>query len=173
MASLSSLRIITAIGQLIGTSTSDTASAGNVGEEKVSRITTSTNTGASAAYFDATSLAMSAGTWDVKAAVEFSANTGVFTSVVSDLGISLTTGNSSTGLVTGDTRFMQNSSVPIAFTAFTMWLPTIRVYSDGTNMTVGGQSSAAGTTLYLKARISVFTSGQPQYRAYIQAVRVR
>lgn len=173
MASLSSLKIITAIGQLLGTSTNDTAAAGNVGEELVSRITSTSAAGADATYFVATSLVLTAGCWDVIGSIEYQANGATFSAVNAEVGVSRFSGSTSTGLVRGDTRCVWNSVVPITFSAFTAVLHTVRVYCDGTNLTVGGQAAGVGTTLYLKGRISSFSAGQPDYLANLRAVRVR
>lgn len=139
---------------ILGTTASNNASAGFVGEYASSANSGLTNYPASGAYGDATNITLSAGDWDVTANCVAVANGATVTNCV--LGISTTSGNDSTGLSLGNNR------------------------SDGGPTTVNGGivvpsyriSTSATTTYYLKV-LSAYTGGPPQYAYRISGRRVR
>jgi hypothetical protein len=140
-----------------GTTTNDSASAGWVGEYIESVISTFTNYPTSTQYGDLTSISLTAGDWDVTALIEASENGATITGDFR-VGISTTSGNSGTGLVTGSNHFnmiransTQDSPACIA---------NYRV------------SLSTTTTVYLKYR-AAYSSGTPQAVGRISARRVR
>lgn len=152
---------LTVTGQLIGggTATNDSASAGVIGEFTQSRITSNTNApGATTAWADATSLSLTAGDWDVTGVVFTTLNGATMSGGVL-IGISTTTGNSATGLQTGDN--MAQFPVPSASTGDRSG--TVPAYR---------MSLASTTTVYLKLNVT-YSAGNPQYTCRLSARRVR
>lgn len=141
-----------------GTNTNDSAAAGNIGEVMTGSGTLS-NTGANDVWVDATSLALTAGDWDINFSVFFGRNTATWSRI--SIGVTTTSGNSSTGIVFGQTaadyEYPSSSTTP---EGFTLIVPGYRI------------SIASTTTYYAKVRAN-FSAGQPQYAFRIQARRAR
>lgn len=141
---------------IIGTTTNDAASAGNVGEY-IESIAGGVNSAATGVYDDITSISLTAGDWDVTAFTYWEVNTATWT--VIRCGISSTSGNSGTGLTLGTNEafhsFVANSTVNR-----TLVVPAFRVSLAGT------------TTYYLKGQ-TVFAAGQPIHRGRLSARRIR
>lgn len=162
--------------QLIGhgTSTSDSAATGYIGEYLENPRSSGTNTGASNAYFDGQSITLTAGDWDVSGSINFVAAGATFTSIALEVGISGKTGNDGSGLVitANDSLFAFTSSFTASFSQMTLAAPTVRVKCDGTNLIING-TTTTGLVVYLKGNIGNYTAGQPTYSAFIRARRVR
>lgn len=140
-----------------GTATNDDASAGYVGEEIRSSITTATNFPTSGNYGDLTSISLTAGDWDVTAQILAIQNGSTTTAV--EVGISSTSGNSGTGLVAADNQL--DFTPPNATTNPTVaTIANYRVPVSGT------------TTYYLKYR-ATYSAGNPQARGRLSARRRR
>lgn len=133
--------------------------AGNVGEYLLSQVTSNTNVGgASATYWDATSLSLTAGCWDLVGTIQYAANGGTLLGGI-EAGINITTGNSNTGEV--DTlNWAQSSALPNSTENQTISTPIYRV------------SPTTTTIYYLKGLIN-YTVGTPQYKCTLRALRVR
>lgn len=145
-----------------GTLTNDNALPGMDGEYIQSVVSTAANVGASGTYFDATSISLTAGDWDVTGVGELFENGATFTAVFFDLGISTTSGNSGTGLILGSNSVENNFGVAItAFTDLGLVVPSYRVSLNAT------------TTHYLKMQVGVYTVGTPQYQCRLSARRIR
>ncbi len=143
-----------------GTTTNDNTTAGNVGEYVESNITTLTNYSASGTIFDGTSISLTAGDWDVTAAMNSESN-GTTTVSFYELGISQTTGNSATGMTYGVNRFQCPSGVGITGV------------SDVSGSIASYRQSLSGTTtIYLKLNAS-FSGGTPRFRCTLHARRLR
>lgn len=126
---------------LKGSSTNDSASAGNIGEY-IESIPGSANFGASGVFSDYTSISLTAGDWDVSFLANGDpASVGTFTNF--DIGISTTTGNSTTGLTSGSNR------LTIGATTASDTSGCIPVYR---------MSLASTTTVYAKME-SVYSGG--------------
>ncbi len=159
---------------LLGTNTNDSASAGYDGEYKEAKTTSGANTGASAAYFDAQSITLTAGDWDVDGVIIISRNGATFTAVEFVCGISGTTGNSATGLVNPVTSIDDNyGAANLTFGNLTLYSPKVRVQSDGTNLYINGATISSSQVVYLKGFSSTFTGGPSQYTSFLRARRVR
>lgn len=139
---------------VLGTNTNDTATSGYIGET-VEASQTFTNFPATTVYGDLTSISLTAGDWLVTAT--YWAQSAPATGAVFLIGISTTSGNSSTGLTQG-TNFAVET-VTIAGNQ-SMAVPSYRV------------SLASTTTVYLKYQAS-YASGTPQAQGHIIAVRIR
>lgn len=138
-----------------GTATNDSASAGQIGEYITSAVT-ATNFPTSGQYGDMTSVSLTAGDWDVDVA-------GMQTYVAGTLfdwriGLSSTSGNSSTGLTNGTTQLVARSAISGGPACAS--IPRIRV------------SLSATTTYYLKV-YSGHDSTAPTFDGRITARRVR
>lgn len=149
------------------------ATAGNLGENLVSFVTSNTNTGATGVTYDATTLTLSAGDYNVYGSFSLLANGATFTSTDLRFGIHPTT---ATGGVFGITQTEAIGVIPTTFTDITLPTPVVRVKYDGTTMTV--YDSAAGTTysgtsgvIRLTARVAAYSAGQPVYRCVLRADR--
>jgi len=147
---------ITSTGAAIaGTNTNDSAAAGYVGEY-VSSAVTATNYGATNVWGDLTSISLTAGDWDVTAVAFINVNGATMT--YADTGISVTSGNSSTGLVFGD-NYLEINAVPTFNTGIS--IPAYRI------------SIASTTTVYLKYRAGYSAGGPPTAAGRLSARRVR
>lgn len=132
---------------ITATATSDSASVGKLGEVISATTTGDSSAAATTAYDDLLSIPLTAGDWDVSAGVYYSRETATWTNV--DLGVSSTSGNSSTGLSSGvnliRSQFVSSSTTP---EVVTLVLPSFRV------------SIASPTTYYLKRRVN-YSAGTP------------
>lgn len=146
-------------GQLIGggTTTNNNAAAGVIGEYVSSVVAPGTSVPAlTTLWGDITSISLTAGDWDVSGLAVYSS--GGATVTVTNLGISSTSGNSSTGLAKGDNQ--ANALSPTATSDTSLTIPSYRVSISGT------------TIYYLKANLT-YTIGTPTVGARISARRVR
>jgi hypothetical protein len=144
-------------GQLPGTATNDNASAGNVGEY-IESIVGNTNAAASGTYKDFTSIALTAGDWDITGILVW---TGNGATVVTDLEmlINVTAGNNTTGVVTGSNYVFANG-LTTGSTNNTQVIPSYRA------------SLATGATFYLKS-MATYSTGTPQAGGRLSARRMR
>jgi hypothetical protein len=133
---------------LVGTTTNNSAQTGSVGEYVEATIAAPVNSTGTDQYFDATSMSLTAGDWDVTGMCIFLINGATWTRA--NLGISSTAGNSGTGLVAGS-NFMGSIWASSATT------PT----ESGGTVASYRMSLSATTTIYLKAYCS-YTAGTPQ-----------
>ncbi len=139
-----------------GTATNDDAAAGYIGEYIESNQTSTVNAPTSTQLGDLTSISLTAGDWYVTGNVSWTLNGA--TATVVDGGISVTSGNSATGLTFGVNRFQ--GSLPVA--AFDSNIP-IASYR---------LSLSATTTVYLKYS-STYTGGPPKGYGSLRAERRR
>jgi hypothetical protein len=142
---------------ILGRTDGEAPSSGGIGQQISSVIADNTNfPGASGAWGDATSIALTAGIWDVSIFIVGKVGTtATFTTFA--FGIGTASGSSSTGLVIGDTQ--ANTTPPSAATAVASAIPAYRV------------AIASPATYYFKL-IGVFTGGTPVFGGRISAVRV-
>lgn len=143
---------------MVGTNTNDLACLGCVGEVKDARVTTSTNTGPSGQYFDVTSVPLNPGQWECSGNVMYFLNGATMSGTI-ETGISATTGNSSTGLVAGQS-LSQSPGVPTSASNASLLVGPILV-------------SLTSTTTYFLKGLAAFSAGQPQYRGSIHCIRPR
>ncbi len=143
---------------LRGTNTNDSASAGFVGQY-VESVASQTNATTSNQYGDLTSISLTAGDWDVSANCYWENNGATWT--VGVIGISVTSGNSGTGLTDGsnkiNTQWASSSTTPVAAPQAVV---SYRL------------SLSATTTVYFKY-LAVFSAGTPNCRGRLSARRVR
>lgn len=139
---------------LKGTTTNDSAAAGNVGEQITSSVggTNVTNN----VITDLTSITLTAGDWIIFGQVFFHNTTSVNTQAIG--AVTTTSGNSFTGATQGDTRM---DTFPSPTTAIDV----------GVNITQRA-SLASSTIYYLKGFLN-YTAGQGQAGGRIFAVRTR
>ena len=163
---------LVSLNGLTGNTTGNAIASGYVGEVLSATVSSATSTGATGVYFDAVTLPLIAGTWEITGYYRLIKNTAVFSFIKQELALITATGNSVTGGVDNvNYQVMTDGGLATAFTSNAFALPNVRVYCDGTNITVAG-STTSGTTLRLKALTYNYTSGQPQYTAAIKAVRI-
>jgi len=141
---------------IAGTTTNDSATAGDVGEV-VSSVSTSSNFPATTVYADDTTISLTAGDWLVSVTYRLGLNANVLHEMI--VGISTTAGNSAAGLVDGDNavnyRWTPNTN-DREFLA----IPSYRM------------SLASTTTVRLK-RAGIYSSTVPVGNGRITAVRIR
>lgn len=144
----------------LGTKTNDNASTGNVGEYFIQSVTDGspvTPPSGSSTYFDITSITLSAGDWDVSAIPSAICSSGTCSEFIG--GVSLTSGNSATGLVFGDNWVDGPGPVHASF--------------EVSRTISGWRVSASGsTTVYLKGFL-VYAGGTTSGYGRISARRVR
>ena len=143
---------------VVGTTTNDSAASGNVGEY-VSSDMSAVSYPTSTQWGDLTSISLTAGDWDVHLHGEFENNSA--TTSFADVGLSTTSGNSSTGLTLGITYLELGTTV----------VPT------GANVEPFGGllirfSLSGSSTIYVKARAS-YSAGPPLYMGRVSARRIR
>jgi hypothetical protein len=143
----------------MGTITNDSAISGAIGEY-IESVGSGTNFPTSNDLGDATSISLTAGDWDITAIMVADKNGSTWSRA--DLGISVTSGNSGTGLVTGSNRINElwaGSSTTPVFT--TLVIPSYRL------------SLSSSTTVYMKV-LSTYTVGTPAVNTFrLSARRVR
>lgn len=143
-------------GQIPGTTTNDSATAGNVGQYIEALQTAATNFPATGTYGDLGSLALTAGDWDVSIMMNASANGA--TAQLVGAGIGTASGTGSTGITPGVNYAAQTA--PTSSANSSVAVPVYRI------------SIASSTTYYCKV-IANYTVGTPQYQGRCSARRVR
>ena len=149
--------------QLIGkgTATNDSASAGYIGEY-IESVIGSTSMPASGTYGEVTSISLTAGDWDISAAVQFEANGATYSRVDLEALIGTATGDNITGATLGSTYFyIDHTSGDTSWAGYTIAIPGARKSISGT------------TTYYLKVYPGTYSAGTPKCRGRISARRVR
>lgn len=141
----------------LGTTTNDAATAGQIGEY-VESVVGNTNAPATTNFGDMTSISLTAGDWDVSAGA-FAATNGATLTDSFTFGISITSGNSATGLVIGDSEVIFPVS---ALGTNTSGFIACRRFSLATT-----------TTLYAKMRAFYSGGGPPLFAGRLSARRVR
>ena len=141
---------------IVGTTTTNDAQAGSVGETVMSSITSPTNYPATGTFGDLTSISLTAGDWDI-AAVTQQTTPGTMTGETR-LGISTTSGNSATGLTIGYNRLAFPNATATADSGAS--IPMYRLQLGST------------TTVYLKF-FTEYTTGTPKALGTIIARRRR
>lgn len=143
---------------ITGTTTNDAAAAGVVGEYTSARDSGGQNSPATANWGDASSLSLTAGDWDVTGTVYWNRAGSTWTEA--NIGMSTTSGNSTTGLNIGDNYFVASAPAATLVDSYSLYVPAYRY------------SLSATTTVYLKV-MSRFTVGTPGYYYRISARRIR
>lgn len=138
-----------------GTTTNDSASTGYVGEVVLSTVSL-VNYPTTATWGDLTSISLTAGDWDI-AAITQQTTPGTMTGETR-LGISVTSGNSTTGLTIGYNRLTFANATATA--------------DSGSSIPMYRLSLASTTTVYLKY-YAEYSSGTPKASGTIIARRRR
>lgn len=141
-----------------GTTTNDNAAAGYIGEY-TSSMTVSAIPAASLAFSDLAAVVLTPGDWSVSGNGYWVINGSTWSAA--GIGISTTTGNSSAGLVFGDTRVRQAWASSVTDPAF--------ISFDISNLRA---SLATSTTYYLKISAG-YSAGNPLVTGRISARRMR
>lgn len=142
-------------GTVPGKTDGTAIATGYIGDVITSSVSAS-NAASTGTYGDLTSLSLTPGCWDISIYGTL-ANNGATISGANLVGISTTSGNSSTGLTLGTTRidiFQATSSTNCSFC-----LNAVR-------------ANLSATTTYYFKQLSTFSVATPQYYATIRAVRV-
>lgn len=140
---------------IVGTTTNDAATTGNIGEY-IESIVTNISVGTSTQISDATSISCGAGDWSICVEGTYTPNGATITS--NSIGVSTTAGNSGTGLASGDTII----DLPPATTAL----------NPGGGIVPKRFSFASTTTVYLKIS-STYAVATPKFYGRISALRPR
>lgn len=125
-------------GIVTGTNTNDSAAAGKVGEY-ISGTDAGSASPTTTQYGDATSISLTAGDWDLSFVCSMLRNGSGWST--QEIGISTTSGNSSTGLVHGDN-----------------WLIST-VATDWAAMTISGYRVSLTSTTTIYAKVSATYTG--------------
>lgn len=144
-----------------GTSTNDNATTGYVGQEINSAQSTYTNYTTTATYQNISSVALTAGDWDVAAVGTFSTNSATITSTANAIFVISTTTASASGATEGvNIVYIPQSGLVGTATKESAAITAFRVSLSGS------------TTYYLNTQAS-FTVGNPQFVGSIRARRIR
>jgi hypothetical protein len=135
-----------------GTTTNDSASAGYVGEY-VESVVFSVAVPATTIYGDATSISLTSGDWDVS--LVYNIHNGTVTEA--NIGISVTSGNSGTGLVYGSNLLLQKNAV--------------NLNTSGASIASYRMSLTGTTTVY--AKMYFIYSVAPTFSTKLSARRIR
>jgi len=152
--------IVSGILQSNGITDGSSASAGIVGEEIISTISTYTNYTTTVTYQAITSITLTAGDWDISAIATFSSNTATITTASNAIFVISTTSASASGSTEGlniiylpQAALVGTSKESVAITPFKVTI-------------------SATTTYYFNTQ-AAFTLGNPQYVGTIRARRER
>jgi hypothetical protein len=143
---------------IVGTTTNDSATAGYVGEYIESVIATVPVNAVTGQYKDVASISLTAGDWDVTALADF-LHAGGSSVTYWLLGISITSGNSGTGLVDGS-NFTATITAATITNNVCQAIPSYRI------------SLSSTTTVYMKVFLN-YTIATPNVSARLSARRVR
>lgn len=138
-----------------GRNLADDAGSGNIGEWLQSRVTAATNVPAATTVVgDATSLVLTAGDWDISAAMTLTSNGATVTGW--SMGIGTAAGNNTTGCQLGDNYF---SFLPPVATA------------PNSGMVANFRVSVSSTTTFYQKIVAAYTVATPQYQCRLSARR--
>lgn len=161
-------------GGIVGTTAIDDAGSGFVGRYLENKTAAGTSVGTSGQWFNAGTLTLTAGDWDVWGEVSYSRNGATVTSVELDVGISTVTGNSSSGLVEAATlTFFAPGGGMVTYGSIAIQAPLVRVQSNGTDLKINGSTLPATQVIFLKGFHGTYTTATPQYAAILRAREVR
>lgn len=147
-------------GGVLGTSTNDAATAGNVGEEINGIVSTYTNYTTTATYQNITSVTLTAGDWDLSAFMTYSSNSATITAASNAIFVISTTTASAAGATEGRNISYLPQAALLGTSLFSESIAPYRVSINAT------------TTYYLNSQ-ATFTLGNPQYVGGLRARRVR
>lgn len=145
---------------IAGTTGNTSASAGNIGEEVNSLISTYTNYTTTATYQNITSITLTAGDWDISAFGAFSSNGATITAAGNSIFLIGTATASATGATEGQSIAYIPQAALLGTSIESTSISPFRVSLSGT------------TTYYLNTQAN-FTLGNPQYVGSIRARRLR
>lgn len=137
-----------------GTTTNDNAATGFVGEYVSSNVSGNTVSGVNNQWVDVTSITLSAGDWEISVVGVVNGTTNV---TEYDVGVSTTSGNSSTGLTSGDNLVTDNY---VSAQFHSLCIP-------------GYRASISGSTTYYLKTFLTFAAGSQFARGRISARRLR
>jgi hypothetical protein len=149
---------ITATGGIVGSDGTADATSGNVGQYVSSSVSALSSGAGSGVWNDMTSISLTAGDWDISAIASWHANSASGITRCA-MGISTTSGNSSSGMTQGN-NLCELPTAPTSAADVTLTVPAYRVRVSAT------------TTYYLKNTMT-YSAGTPQYQGRISARRVR
>lgn len=132
------------------------------GEYIESVVSSATNVpGTTGAWGDVTSIALTAGDWDLTGMLFVTRNGATVVGINGEIGISSTSGNSASGLVLGSNRMaVDSNNSGSTFVSYSLTIASYRV------------NISSPTTYYLKQNIA-FSAGTPQSQGRISARRIR
>lgn len=157
-----------------GNTSGSTPASGEIGQEIISTALDSSpvNSPGTGTWGDVTTITLPAGRFEVSGNVFFLRNSATFTQIDLEASIITASGNSSTGTVNALNKFnFSLGAFALTWSNLVITFAPIRVYCDGTNITIAG-TTTTGTTLRLKELISSYSSGTPQTIGTLRAVRI-
>lgn len=143
-----------------GTNTNSTATTGNLGEEKITTISSYTNYITSATYQKIDSIILTAGDWDISAMATFNSNGATITGASNAIFVISTTIASASGATEGINITYVPQAALLGTSKESIAIPNFRV-------------SLSGTVTYYFNSQATFTLGNPQYVGTIRARRMR
>lgn len=145
---------------IVGTSTNDNATAGNIGEEISTGVSTYTNYTTTATYQAIDSITLTAGDWDISALGTFSSNGATITGASDAIFVISTTRASATGSTEGQSIVYVPQAALLGTNHESVTIAPYRV-------------SLTGSTKYYLNTQATFTLGNPQYVGSLRARRMR
>lgn len=152
--------IVGATNNIQGTATNNNAVAGNIGEEINSTISTYTNYTTTATYQNVTSIALTAGDWDISAFGTLSSNAATITLAANAIFVISTTTASAAGATEGQNIAYIPQAALVGTSKESLGITPYRISLSG------------NTTYYLNTQ-ATFTIGNPQFVGSIRARRIR
>ena len=145
---------------IVGTATNNNATAGHIGEEIKSTVSTYTNYTTTATYQCIDSVTLTAGDWDLSAFFTYSSNSATITAASNAIFVISTTIASASGAIEGLNISYVPQAALLGTSKFTDVINPFRV-------------SLASTTKYYLNTQATFTVGNPQFVGTIRARRMR
>lgn len=145
-------------GSVVGTTTNNNATAGNVGEY-VESVVASQNAGTTATWTNLTSISLTAGDYSVDGIISHDPNGAAMTNVTQQMAVSINSGITTTDHVVGSnvTAGTLSSTTGVVRSCV---VPSYRISISGT------------TTVYLKTNLT-FTTATPLLWGRLSAIRIR
>lgn len=140
-----------------GTTDADNAPTGYIGEELRSSVTSATSVGTAGDYFDGTTLALTAGNWELSAVAYIDRN-GATSFTNARLGIGTASGNSDAGITFGDNGVIHQMNSG-NFEAVHLCIPAWKLL-------------LGGAATYRLKLLTGYSGGTPVFRCRLSAKRV-
>lgn len=155
---------------ILGTTTNDDAPAGRYGRYLENKKA-GQSVGTGAQYWNAATLTLDAGDWDVEGMIVYDRNGATWLTSYAEVAINTVTDDSASGTTTGQNKAFFSSPAQHDYVSLT--LASVRVQSNGTDLFILGSTLSSTQVIYLKGYVSAYSVATPKYSAILRAREVR